>query len=163
MDEEPRLHRHTVIRSSVKVFQRFPQITERVELAAREGLDEAAAEAAAVAQGGASIDLELEIIPAHGNVVGYSAGIKARKQTRTEGRTTPIAPFFDQGTLGKRTKRLKRPRKASWPVQRGSGSYTAHRAGDLADKGIAPERFFGRARRAGRLKLLARIARITLS
>jgi hypothetical protein len=163
MDEEPRVDRHAVIRSSVKVFQRFPEITQQVERAAREGLDEAAAEAAAVAQAGASIDLEAEVIAAHGDVVGYSAGIKSRKQTRTEGRTTPIAGFFDQGTLGKRTKGLKRPRKSSWTVQRGSGSYTAHRAGDLEGKGVAPERFFGKARTAGRRKLIARLARLTLS
>jgi hypothetical protein len=163
VDEEPRLDRDAVIRSSVKVFQRFPEITQRVELAAREGLDEAAAEAAAVAQAGASINLELEIIGARGDVVGYSAGITSRKQTRTEGKTTPIAWFFDRGTLGKRTKALKRPRKNEWTVNRGGSSYVATRSSDLEGKGVTAERFFGPARTAGRRKLLARLARLTLS
>ena len=152
-----------MIRSSVKVFQRFPEITARVEQACREGLDAAAAEAAAVAQAGASIQLELEEIPAHGDVDGYSAGIKSRRKTANPGRTTPIAIFFDKGTLGKRRGRLKQPgrREDQWPVKRGAG-YTAHRSGDLEGKGVEAERFFLKARTAGRAKLLDRIAPLSL-
>ena len=155
-----------MITSQVKVFQRFPQVTRDVETAAKEGLEAAAVEAAAVAQAGASIDLEIEVVPVHGDISGYSAGIKARR-TSSRGRrggtaeenTTPIAWFFDRGTLGNRKRRLKRPRKESWTVTRGGATYTAHRR-DIAGKGIQPERFFGKARTAGRRKLLERIQRI---
>lgn len=154
-----------MIRSTVKVFQRFPEITERVEQACREGLDAAATEAAGVAQVSASINLELDVLPAHGDVVGYSAGIKSRRKTSNPGRTTPIALFFDKGTLGKRRGRLKQPgrREESWTVRRGSSQYIARRAGDLEGKGVDAERFFVKARTAGRRKLLARLAALRLT
>jgi hypothetical protein len=99
----------------------------------------------------------------HGTVDGYSAGIKSRrKSSQTRGgkpNATPIAWMFDRGTLGNRTRRLKRPRKESWTSSRGGSPYTAHRR-DIAGKGIKPERFFGKARAAGRAKLLERIQRI---
>ena len=155
----------TTIRSGVKVFQRFPEITRRVEEACKEGLELAAAEAAVVAQASASIDLELDVLPAEGTVEGYSAGIKSRR-TSSSGRrggtaeqnATPIAWFFDRGTLGKRTKALKRPRKSSWPVTRKGTTFTANR-GDVAGKGVAPEHFFGKGRAAGRCKLIERLNR----
>jgi hypothetical protein len=153
----------TFVSSQIKVFQRFPQVTRAVEDMAKEGLEMAAIEAAAVAQGSASIDLEVEVVPVHGDVSGYSAGIKSRrKSSQTRGgkaNATPIAWFFDRGTLGNRTRRLKRPRRESWTSSRGGTPYTAHR-GDVAGKGIKPERFFGKARTAGRAKLLERIQRI---
>lgn len=146
-----------MIRSTLKVFEFFPQITARVEQAAVEGLNAAASEAAQVAQANASIDLQLQVQPAHGDVEGYSAGIVSRRQTSAAGKTTPIARFFDKGTLGKHRGTLKRPRKSSWTETSPAGNpYTAHR-GDIAGKGIDPEAFFGKARAAGRRKLLARI------
>lgn len=156
----------TTIRSGVKVFQRFPEITKRVEEACKEGLDAAALEAAAVAQASASIDLELEVQRAEGTVDGYSAGIKSRR-TSSRGRrggtadqnATPIAWMFDRGTLGKRRKKLKRPRKESWPVTRKGSTFVAHRQ-DVDGKGIEPEGFFGKGRAAGRRKLLERINQI---
>lgn len=148
------------MRSTVKLFDRFPQITQRVEQAAQHGVEAAARTAAEVAQAGASLDLELEVTPAVGDVEGYSAGIKSRKKTRTPGRTTPIARFFDEGTLGKRPKPTKRPRRRSWSVAASSraSSHTAER-GDVDGKGIAPQGFFGKARRAGRKALLETIDR----
>jgi hypothetical protein len=135
----------------------FVEITERVEARVVEGLDLAAATAAEVAQAGATIDLELEVVPAHESVDGYSAGIKSRRVTTSNpGRTTPLARFFDEGTLGKRTKKLKGPRKESWVVKGKGGEYTSRRQ-DVADKGIKPQRFFGKARAAGRAKLVERI------
>jgi hypothetical protein len=155
----------TTIRSGVKVFQRFPEITRRVEEACKEGLDLAAAEAATVAQATASINLELEVLPAAGTVDGYSAGIKSRR-TSSKGRrggsaeqnTTPIAWFFDRGTLGKRSKALKRPRKESWPVTRGGSTFAATRQ-DVTGKGVDAEHFFGKGRAAGRRKLIERLNR----
>lgn len=143
--------------STVKTFNLFPQITARIERAAAAGLDAAAREAASVAQAGASIDLKLHVVPVHGDVDGYSAGIKARKQTRTVGKTTPIALFFDQGTLGRRSKPLKRARKQSWTVKNRSGAIATATRHDTAGKGIPAEHFFPKARAAGRRKLLAQI------
>lgn len=153
----------TTIRSGVKVFQRFPEITKRVEEACIEGLELASAEAAAITQASASIDLQLDVLPATGTVVGYSAGIKSRR-TSSRGRRggtaeqniTPIAWFFDRGTLGQRTKALKRPRKQSWPVTRKGTTFTANRQ-DVSGKGIAPEHFFATGRAAGRVKLIERL------
>lgn len=145
-----------MIRSQINVFERFGRITEQVEAAAVDGVNAAVHEAARVAQDHASIDLDLELIPAHGDVDGYTGGIKS-KRTSSSGRQTPIARFFDQGTLGKRRRPTKRPRKTSWTVNRADTTYTAHR-GQIEGKGIAPEGFFGKARAAGRRALLARIA-----
>lgn len=149
-----------MIESTVKLFDRFPQITEEVERAAVAGLDAAAREAADVAQANATIDLELEVEPAAGDVDGYSAGIKSRKTTRNPGRSTPIAGFFDGGTLGGRTRPLKRPRKSAWRV-RASARAQAHTATrrDVTGKGIEAEGFFGKARAAGRRALLRTIDR----
>lgn len=155
----------TTIKSGIKVFNRFPEITKRVEEACKEGLDLAASEAATVAQATASIDLKLDVLPAAGTVDGYSAGIKSRR-TSSKGRrggtaeqnATPIAWFFDRGTLGKRSKALKRPRKESWPVTRKGSTFTATRQ-NVTGKGVEAEHFFGRGRAAGRRKLVERMNR----
>lgn len=145
-----------MIRTTVKAFNRFPEITARVERASVIALDEAAREAAAVAQANATLDLEIALIPAHGEIEGYSAGIKSRRQSDVEGSTTTIATFFDGGTLGNRNKPLKRPRKTSWTEKKKATeqSYTATR-GNIGGKGIKPQKFFAKARTAGRRKLLA--------
>lgn len=149
-----------MIRATVKTFSFFPQYIEAVDRLAHDGVQHAAEVGAQVAQANASIDLELAILPARAAGSAYIAGIKAHKQTRTPGRTTPIAVFFDGGTLGGRHKALKRPRKSSWTEKKqATGSvYTAHR-GDVSGKGIPAERFFGKARRAGRAALLEQIRR----
>jgi hypothetical protein len=139
-----------VIRSSINTFaEGFTELTEKLEARIVEGLDAASLDAAAVAQSGASIDLEIAAVKAHGTEDGYASGIRAMKKGK---RGTAIAGFFDAGTLGKRRKKPKRPGRSSWTVKRGGGSYTAHR-GDITDKGIPPERFFAKARTAGRAKL----------
>lgn len=134
----------------------FVTMSEKLEARTVEALDAAAATAADVAEANASIDLQLEIVLAHELAEGYSAGIKSRRQSDSEGKTTPIAPFFDAGTLGKRRKKLKRNRKESWTVTRRGTAYTARR-GDVDGKGIAPERFFSKARAAGRARLVEKI------
>jgi hypothetical protein len=144
-----------MFRAQIKVFDRFPEITAQVEQLARVAVDQAARTAAETAQAGASIDLELELIPAHGYVEGYAAGIRSNKKGQ---RGTRIAPFFDGGTLGGRKKALKGARRASWTVNRGGGSYTAHR-GDIDGKGIKAERFFLKARLAGRRSMAAIVKR----
>lgn len=144
-----------MIRATVKVFEDFPRVTEQVERAAVHGLEAAVEVAAAVAQENASIDLELELVRPHGDVEGYSAGIKSKAKGRADG--APIARFFDKGTLGKHKGQLKRPRRPSWTAHSRNGTpYTAHR-GDVAGKGIEAEGFFGKARAAGRRALKARI------
>jgi hypothetical protein len=146
-----------VIRSQVKVFQQFPKITERVDRAAAAAVDAAAVEAAAVANREAFIPLELDLITAHEDAEGYSAGIKSQKRGRAS--SVRIARFFDEGTLGGRKKALKQPRKQSWTVDRGDSAYTARRSQDLAGKGIEAQHFFAAARTAGRKKLLETIRR----
>jgi hypothetical protein len=148
-----------VIRSQVKLFEQFGKVTEQVERLAVEGLNAAAREAAQVAQTHASFDLELEVIPAHDDVDGYSAGIKSRKQGRSS--AVLIAGFFDKGTLGKRTAKLgaRSRRKESWEVKRDTGGYTAKRHEITAEMGVEAQHFFGKARAAGRRAMLARIRR----
>lgn len=136
--------------ATVKGFQRFPEITADIEKLVAVALDEAMVEAATVAEGGSSISLELERIPAHGTVGGFSSGIKSRKQGHAS--SVLIAEFFNDGTLGKRTKKLKRPRRESWQTSRGTD-----RRGDVTGKGISPQRFFQAARSAGRRVLIERI------
>lgn len=142
----------------MKAVQRFGLITERVERAAQAGLDAAARQAAIVAQANASINLELEVKGARGELDGYSAGIKSRRKSSRAGKATPIARFFDEGTLGKRRKPVKRGRKKSWTQTRGGTSYTAERR-DIDGKGIEPEHFFPKARNAGRKAMLEQIDR----
>lgn len=146
-----------MIRSTIKVFEAFPQITAAVEDRAKAGLEAASVEAAAVAQENASIDLKLEVIPVHGTEDGYAAGIKSRRTgTSDAGDTTPIARFFDAGTLGKRKRKLspKTRRRKTWSVTRGGSSYGAERHAITPEMGIKAEHFFGKGRAAGRRVLL---------
>jgi hypothetical protein len=149
-----------VIRSKVQVVNNFAKVTAAVDKLALESVAAAADAALPVAEAGSSIDLKLEVVPAQGDIDGYSAGIRSRKTTSNPGETTKVALFFDQGTLGKRKKQLKQPgrREESWHVKRGNSSYTAHRS-DVEGKGIAPEGFFGKARSAGRTALVRTLSR----
>lgn len=145
-----------MIRATVHPSQEgFDRLTAQLEAKIRIGLDEAAVAAAQVAQEGASIDLELQVVHVHGTEDGYSSGIRAEKKGS---RGTRIAGFFDQGTLGNRRKKPKRPGRGSWTVNREGAPYTAQRH-DVAGKGIKPERFFGKARVAGRAALRSAIHR----
>ena len=145
-----------MIRATVRPsHEGFARLTEELEARIVLGLEEAAAVAAEVAQANTTIDLKARILHAHGVEDGYSSGIKT-DATGTRG--TRIAEFFDQGTLGRRKKPTKRPGKSSWTVRRRGGAHTAHRH-DVAGKGIKPQRFFGKARAAGRAALLAAIHR----
>lgn len=149
-----------MFRSTVKTFNRFPDVTAQVIEASKAGLRAATRTAAATAQELASIDLEIEEVQPRGDLEGYSAGIKSRRHSSTEGDTTPIALFFDEGTLGKRTKALKRGRKSSWTQRNpgGAGTHTATR-GEVAGKGVPAEHFFSKSRSAGRKALLETIER----
>lgn len=147
-----------MIRSRVNPFDEgFARMTEQLEARIVDGLDGAAVAAAAAAQAAASIDLEIEVVPAAGGADGYSSGIRSRKTGRAS--TARIAPFFDGGTLGKRRRKLKGRRKDSWQVHRGGSGYTAHRGAITAEKGISPQRFFVKARKAGRARLIEIIHR----
>jgi hypothetical protein len=148
-----------VIRSSVNPIggEGFDRFTEQLEERIVEGLDAAAVEAAAVAQAKSTIDLQVEPIKARGVSDGYSSGIKAHKQSRWS--TTPIAEFFDAGTLGKRKRKLKGRRKESWQVHARGGTHTAHRGDITPEKGIPRQNFFVKARLAGRRRLLEVIHR----
>lgn len=148
-------------RATIKVFEAFPQITAAVEARARAGLEAAAIEAAGVAQESASIDLQVEVIPVVGTVDGYAAGIKSRRTGTSDAHdTTPIARFFDAGTLGKRKRKLsaKTRRKKNWTVTRGGSTYTAERHAITPEMGIKAENFFGKARAAGRRVLIETLA-----
>jgi hypothetical protein len=148
-----------LFRSTVKTFNRFPDVTAQVIKASLDGLRDATRAAAAVAQESASIDLHLVEVAPSGDLEGYSAGIKANRRSDVADSTTPIALFFDQGTLGNRTKALKRGRKGTWTQRNpgGSGTHTQNR-GDIDGKGIPAEHFFTKARAAGRAVLRAKIS-----
>jgi serine phosphatase RsbU (regulator of sigma subunit) len=142
-----------VIRATVTVRDDFAQLHTRVQKLAQRATRAAAEQAAQVAQANASIDLELELIPAADDPDGVTAGIRSKK---TGSRDTRIADFFDEGTLGNRKKKTKRPGRSSWTVKRGGSSYTAHR-GDTSGKGIPAERFFAKAKTAGRKTMIAEV------
>jgi hypothetical protein len=142
-----------VIRATVTVRDNLAQLHTRVEQSARRATLAAAEAAAAVAQANASIDLEVHVVPAEQDPDGVTAGIRSEKKGN---RGTRIADFFDEGTLGNRRKKTKRPGRSSWTVKRGGGSYTAHR-GDTSGKGIEPERFFAKAKTAGRKAMQAEL------
>jgi len=146
-----------MITATVKGFQKFSVINEDIERLSLAALDEAAWIAAETAQAGASINLDIEVIPATIGVEAVTSGIVSRKTGRKS--EVRIAGFFDQGTLSGRSRALKRPRRDHWSVRRGSSSYTATRHAIADGEGIKAERFFGRARSAGRKTLLARIER----
>lgn len=130
-------------------------LTARIEALARRATLAAAEKAAATAQAAASIDLELEIVDPHEDPDGVAAGIKSQKRGH---RGTRIADFFDEGTLGKRKKPRKRAGRGSWAVKRDGGAYTAERH-DVSGKGIEAERFFPKAKAAGRRELLDQLKR----
>lgn len=135
-----------MIRASIQISDQFAGLHERVEQLARQTTLAGATAAAAAAQENASLDLELRIIEPQQDPDGAAAGIRAEK---TGARGARIARFFDQGTLGKRRKKVKRPGRDHWTVRRGGGSYTAERQ-DVAGKGIDPQHFFAAAKTAGR-------------
>jgi len=142
--------------ATVKGFQRFPIVTADIEELCVAGLRDAAEAAAAVAQAGASIDLDLEIKPPVGTVDGFSAGIRSKREGKDGAR---LAPIFDEGTLGQKRGKLKGRRKDSWQVNRRGASYTAKRHPITPVEGHTAERFFPHARAAGRKALLARLDR----
>lgn len=146
-----------MITATVKGFERWGEVTADIDKLCIEALDEAAHEAAAVADANAFIPLELEVQPAVGDIEGFSSGIVSRKRGRTE--PVRIAPFFDQGTLAGRAKPLKRNRRASWTVRRKGSTFTAHRHPIVPAEGIEAQHFFSAARSAGRKVLLTVIDR----
>lgn len=149
-----------MIRATVKTFSYFPETTRAVDELAHDGVQHAAEVAAAVAQENSSIDLQLTVVGVHAVGSAFVAGIKSHKQTRTPGRTTPIARFFDEGTLGGRRRALKQARKQSWQVKRRSGTLSTSTRGPIsAGTGLGAERFFAKARLAGRKALVAQIQR----
>lgn len=145
-----------MIQASVKGFERFGEVTPEIEALCVAALNDAAEAAGAAATRAASIPLEIRVLRAEGDATGFSSGIRSEKRGHTGVR---VAPFFDQGTLAERKKALKRARRGSWQVTRGSSSYTAHRHEIVPGEGIAPQRFFSKARAVGRRALLARIDR----
>lgn len=120
-----------MIKTTQSVFTRFPEVTRDVERLAQRATQAAAEEAAQVAKdtGGDRGLTDIEVVPVHGDVNGYSAGIKGKWYYR----------FQSQGTLGKAV-RAKRP-----------GTKRSHAPGT----GITPNRMFEKARAAGRRKLRA--------
>jgi hypothetical protein len=146
-----------LITATVKGFQKFSVINEDIERLSLAALDEAAAVAAEAAQANASIDLEIEVVPATVGVEAVTSGIISRKQGRTS--EVRIAPFFDRGTLAGHQGALKRPGHGSWSVRRKGSTYQAQRHPVTDGEGIKAERFFSRARSAGRRALLARVER----
>jgi hypothetical protein len=130
-----------MIRSTVTVHDQFGQISQRVAALARASTLAGAEAAAQVAQQNASIDLEIELVTPHQDPDGVAAGIRSQKKGN---RGTRIAGFFDQGTLGNRRKKTKRPGRASWTV---------------SGKGIKPERFFPKAKAAGRKAMIEKLHR----
>jgi hypothetical protein len=155
------------IRATIKTFAidprlAFPEMADEVDVLARNAVQAGIEEGAAVAQASASIDLKLERVEAHPDptVEGYSGGIRSRATSSVKGSTTPIATFFDKGTLGNRRGRLKRGRKGAWTQRNPDSSEThvAHR-GDVEGKGIPAERFFTKAKAAGRAKMLEQVKR----
>lgn len=145
-----------MFRSQVQISAAgLDRIAGQIEQLARRATEQAARTAAETAQGAASIDLELEVIAAHADPDGVAAGIRSRKKGRAS--AVEIAHFFDAGTLGGRTKPPKRPGRDSWQVKRGGGSYTAKRRSRAG--GIKAERFFAKARQAGRKAMLGVVQR----
>lgn len=144
-----------MIRSTVTVHDNFGQISRRVAELARASTLAAAEAAAAAAQQNASLDLEIELLAPHQDPDGVAAGIRSQKKGK---RATRIAGFFDQGTLGNRRKPPKRAGRSSWTVKRGSGDYTASRH-DVTGKGIESQRFFAKAKTAGRKAMIEKLHR----
>lgn len=151
-----------MIRARIKVSSGgLAHLPVRAEAAVRAGLTEGAGVAAEVAQANASIDLELELIPPRGTPDAFVAGIESRKRGSVSG--VRLAPIFDGGSLGGRSKDLAtdRDRRESWNVTSPAGNeYTAHRDPEVLtdpSKGVTGENFFTKARSAGRKAMLATI------
>jgi hypothetical protein len=140
-----------MITSTVKTFERFPELTAAIEALTLRALDAAAHAGQAVADDRASGITTFSIVPAQRSLEGFSAGIRAHNS---------IWRVFDKGSLGKRTARLKRPglRKTDWNVERRGSVYTAHR-GDVSGKGVDARTISNPARTAGRHALLAALTR----
>lgn len=136
-----------MITAIVKAFNEVPAITEAVVARTRVGLDEAAKVGAEVATAKAAGISEVEIVPTQETADGMRSGIRF-----TDFRWR----FFDKGTLGKHRGKLKRARRDSWTVRRGTNPYVAQRR-DVSGKGIEPREISNPARAAGRRVLLARI------
>lgn len=137
-----------MITSTVKVTDRFPEITAEIERRTRAALNAAAEEAARIADERANHPKPIAhftVIHAHGTGDGYESGIHAG----------PLTRIFDKGSLGAHVGTVKRARKTSWRVRRGTNPYTAERR-SLAG-GIAPRRIFTAARAAGRAVLKQRL------
>lgn len=145
-----------MLSASVKGFEKFSEVSADIDALCLAALEEAAAEAAQVAQQQASVPLDIEVAPAAGDVDGFSSGIRSNKRGKEGAR---IAPFFDGGTLAGRRRKLKSNRRDQWQVNRSGSAYTAHRHPIVEGEGIPAEGFFGKARAAGKRKLLARIDR----
>lgn len=140
-----------MITSTVQVHDSFGEINVAIDRKTVRGLNDAARAAADVAEQKSGNIAEWNVIPAHGTANGFASGIKA---------SNPLPNVFDKGSLGKRTARLKDPRrKEDWRVVRkGSNPYTAHRR-DVAGKGVAARNIRNPARTAGRKILNASVAR----
>lgn len=149
----PSAHLAKLFRSQITVQSGgLAGVTAKIEELARQAVQAAAEEAARAAQAAASIPLELELIAPRGDPDGFAAGIRSRKKGRSS--SVEIAHFFDAGTLGGRKTPPKRPRRTSWQVKRGGTTYTATRQ-SVDGKGIPAERFFLKARVAGRRALVS--------
>lgn len=123
-----------MIASTVKVFDFFPEITERVDALAKSALTDAAEVAAqTAAQIGADRNAtDIRVIPAHGDISGWTSGINGRHHYRWQ----------SFGTLSHAI-RPKRP-----------GS----KRDRTPPKGITPNLMYLKARTAGRRVLRARIS-----
>ena len=125
-----------MIRTNVKVFDRFPEVTADVERLARRALNAAAAEAARTAAeiGSARGMTDFDVKEAVGSATGYTSGIKGQQWYWR------LQSF---GTLG-RAIRPKRP---------------GHKRSHAPGTGITPNLMYQRARTAGRRKLVEIISR----
>lgn len=134
----------------VNTFSFFPQLTAEIEARTLRALEDAAAVGKAVAEERANTPKPIahfEVVPVRGIGDGFASGVKAG----------PLTRIFDKGSLGKHSGELKRDRRPSWEVKRGSNPYTASRSDDLSGKGVSPRRIITPARLAGRKALIAGI------
>lgn len=140
-----------MIRSTVTLTDRFPEITTEIRRRTIAALDAAAVAGAQEGDRRANTPKPIArftVIPAHPTHEGFAAGVKVG----------PLARIFDKGSLGKRRGALKRDRRQpEWEVNRGANPYTARRHSDLEGKGVAPRHIFNAARTAGRKQLLNRL------
>jgi hypothetical protein len=137
-----------MLTSRVDITDRFADVTRAVELRAKEALDAAAAEAARVASEKANEPKPIArfvAIRAQPTGTGFASGVHAG----------PLTRIFDKGSLAEHTGPLKRQRKPSWEVRRGTNPYVAHR--QAITGGIAARNILKTARKAGRAVLLERL------